>query len=371
MQLLRKTTSGRTLLAGGRQSRRCCRTRVTVAAASVPRAPAAANTTTTPAELVEARDQEKQQLQLLLRKQGEQQHHQADAAAQQPTPPPNPIAPPTIFALVRDGGADSLAAPSSLVATWVKALFSGAYIAIGATIACAVVGGLSPALVATHPGLARLIFALVFPVGLLLVMAHGPELFTGQAMRGAVAVLEGKATYGQLLRNWLISFAGNFVGCLCVLALVIASNTPLTIAGSPAASFVAALAASKMALSFSEAVARAVLANWLVCMAVWSAAPTRTASDRFFAVWPPISGFVAAGLEHSVANMMIVPLGLAASGELTLGAFFGRFCWGNLLPVTLGNVIGGAVVVGLGSWVIYGSRGGGDEKNKGEARALS
>lgn len=268
-----------------------------------------------------------------------------------PAPPaPNPLAPATVFAAIRDGGADSLTTPIT-VKTWVRAVLSGAYIALGGLVAVTVVGA-SPAIAASGaPGLARLVFALVFPVGLLLNLAHGGELFTGNTMRCTLAVYGGKATPMQLAQNWAVSFAGNFLGCLGVLALVLAAG--VLPQGSPSAAFAASLAQAKLALPVGEAVCRAVLANWLVCMAVWQATSARTASDRFFAVWPPIVAFVAAGLEHSVANMFLVPLGLAAAGELTAGTFV-RFLGANLLPVTVGNALAGAAVVALASHAVYG-----------------
>jgi formate/nitrite transporter len=237
--------------------------------------------------------------------------------------------------------------------TWARAVLSGCYIAFGGLVAVAVVGS-SPALVSGAPGLARLVFALVFPVGLLLNLAHGGELFTGNTFWGAAAVMGGKASVSQLAKNWAVAFAGNFVGCIAILSLVLASGLFPT--GSPAAAFAQSLSDAKMALPLGQVFCRAVLANWLVCLAVWQASTARTASDRFFAVWPPISAFVAAGLEHSVANMFLIPLGLAVGGAEGLSAAsLARFLAANLAPVTLGNAVAGAVVVAGASHLAYGS----------------
>lgn len=191
---------------------------------------------------------------------------------------------------------------------------------------------------------------LVFPVGLLLNLAHGGELFTGNTMRGTAAVLGGTATVSQLVKNWIVAFCGNFIGCVFILGLVLAAG--LFPPSSPAAAFVASLA--KMALPLGQTSCRAVLANWLVVMAVWQASSARTATDRFFAIWPPISACVAAGLEHSVANMMLVPLGMAVSADGLTAASFGRFLATNLAPVMLGNAVAGAVIVAGTSHVLYG-----------------
>lgn len=264
---------------------------------------------------------------------------------------PNPLAPAVVYgAIVDDPG---LIVLPVTVRTWLRAVLSGCYIAFGGLVAVAVVGS-SPALVAWAPGLARLIFALVFPVGLLLNLSHGGELFTGNTFRGAAAVLGGKATISQLAKNWAVVFCGNFLGCLAILTVVLASG--LFPSGSPAAAFAQSLADAKMALPLGETFFRAVLANWLVVLAVWQASSARTATDRFFAVWPPISAFVAAGLEHSVANMLLVPLGMAVGAEGLSAASFARFLTTNLAPVTLGNVVAGAVIVAGASHVAYGRR---------------
>lgn len=280
-------------------------------------------------------------------------------AAPKPSPPPspNPLAAPVVFSALQADSATALNSASqaqNLSKTLIRAFLSGCYIAFGGLVAVSVVGA-SPAIAASGaPGLARLIFALVFPVGLLLNLSHGGELFTGQTMRATLAVLSNKSTFAQLAQNWVVSFTGNFAGALAILALVLASGLFPT--GSPASSFASSLSQAKLSLPFTEALCRAILANWLVCLAVWQASAAKTASDRFFAIWPPIAGFVAAGLEHSVANMFLVPLGLACgAGGLDLGAFAG-FLGKNLLPVTLGNAIAGAVVVAGFSHAVYGAR---------------
>jgi formate/nitrite transporter len=192
----------------------------------------------------------------------------------------------------------------------------------------------------------------------------GAELFTGNNLV-VMAWASRRVSTGALLRNWLIVFAGNFVGAGATAALVYLAGTHRAGNGAFGATALA-IAHAKVQLGFTQAVALGVLCNTLVCLAVWLTLSARTTADRVLAIVPPISAFVAAGFEHSVANMYFVPLGLlitrldpdfaAAAGApdpllrtLTWGAFLGR----NLLPVTIGNVIGGAGLVGLVYWFVY------------------
>jgi formate/nitrite transporter len=324
------------------------------------RRPAASTSSTTTTTTTTVLDDAERELEQQLIIEAEQAPAPAPKPKPSPLPAPNPLAAPVVFAALAADSATALNNASqaqNLTKTWIRAFLSGCYIAFGGLVAVSVVGASPNIATAAGPGLARLIFALVFPIGLLLNLSHGGELFTGQTMRATLAVLSQNSTFAQLAQNWLVSFTGNFAGALAILALVLASGLFPT--NSPAATFASSLAQAKLSLPFTEALCRAILANWLVCLAVWQASAAKTASDRFFAIWPPIAGFVAAGLEHSVANMYLVPLGLACGGAgfgLDLGAFVG-FLWRNLLPVTLGNAIAGAVVVAGFSHAVYGSGG--------------
>ncbi len=205
---------------------------------------------------------------------------------------------------------------------------------------------------------------MAFSLGLVLVMVGGAELFTGNNLI-VMAWASGLVATSALLRNWLIVFIGNFVGASGTAVLVYLGGIHRS--GSGAFGVTAlAIAHTKVELGFTQAIVLGVLCNTLVCLAVWLTLSARTTADRILAIVPPISAFVAAGFEHSVANMYFVPLGLlitrldpdfAAAGgapdpllrTLTWGAFLGR----NLLPVTIGNVIGGALLVGLVYWFVY------------------
>ena len=244
--------------------------------------------------------------------------------------------------------------------TFTLAVLAGAFIALGGVFATTALAGAG----AAAWGAIRVLAGVAFSVGLVLVVVGGAELFTGNNLI-VMAWASRRVSTGALLRNWLIVFAGNFVGAGGTAALVYLAGTHRGGSGAFGATALA-IAHAKVQLGFTQAVALGVLCNTLVCLAVWLTLSARTTADRVLAIVPPISAFVAAGFEHSVANMYFVPLGLlitwldpgfaAAAGApdpllrtLTWGAFLGR----NLLPVTIGNVLGGAVLVGLVYWFVY------------------
>ena len=198
---------------------------------------------------------------------------------------------------------------------------------------------------------------LVFSLGLLLVVVAGAELFTGNNLL-AMAWADGRIGTAEVLRNWVLVCAANFVGAAGLAALVFASgHTGLN--GGAVAQTVVKIALAKQNLGLGEAFYRGVLCNVLVCMAVWMAMAGRSVVDKAVAVVPPIMACVAAGFEHGIANMYLMPLAmllqhfgpsaLAASEPVTWSGMLG-----NLLPVIAGNLVGGSVLVGLTYYVIYG-----------------
>ena len=167
----------------------------------------------------------------------------------------------------------------------------------------------------------------------------------------------------RLLRNWVLVYCGNFAGALATVGLVYAARQ-YTFGGGSVGVQAVTIAEAKVGLGFGQAVALGILCNALVCMAVWLCYSARTTTDRILAIVPPITAFVAAGFEHSVANMYFVPIGIVIKNDadftaslagtpdlsnLTWGAFF----LDNLLPVTIGNVIGGTLLVGAVYWFVY------------------
>lgn len=236
------------------------------------------------------------------------------------------------------------------------ALYGGAYIALGAILATTVGTNGSE-----FPfGLNTLLKGLIFTVGLILVIVAGAELFTGNNLM-LMAVLSKKITFGKMLRNWGIVYLGNLIGSVIIAAIMFISKQ-YTFAGGAIGKTALTVANSKTGLEFWSAIGLGIMCNILVCLAVWMTFSARTTPGKILAIIPPISAFVAAGFEHSVANMYFIPIGLFikwfdpafsnSAGEfanLTLSNFFLK----NLIPVTIGNIIGGAIFVGAMYWFIY------------------
>lgn len=185
------------------------------------------------------------------------------------------------------------------------------------------------------------------PFGLIMTLVSGGELFTGNTALVTAAYKEGKIELKDLVKNWVSSYMGNFVGSLILAYLAYKSGT---LAGGPAA---VAIATAKCSLPWDVAFVRGILCNWLVCMAVYMASGCSSLAGKMTAVWFPISAFVALGLDHSVANMFIIPLGMLRGAEVTMSAFFLK----NLIPVTLGNIVGGAVAVMMPFGLTFGNWG--------------
>jgi formate transporter len=243
------------------------------------------------------------------------------------------------------------------------AILAGAFIGTGGIFLTTVTTGLSAA--GVPYGFVRLAGGLVFCLGLIAVVVAGAELFTGNNLI-VMAYASGRVTTAQLLRNWAIVYAGNFVGSILT-ALVMFSTGQYTFASGAIGLNALSIANAKCSLGFVQAIALGIMCNALVCLAVWLCASARSTTDKILAIIFPITAFVAAGFEHSIANMYLIPIGLfikswapaafweaigktpADFARLTWGAFFLR----NLLPVTIGNIIGGAGFVGLAYWFIY------------------
>lgn len=237
------------------------------------------------------------------------------------------------------------------------AILAGAFIAFGAVFFTIVTYDSS----GVAAGLMRLIGGLAFCLGLILVVVAGAELFTGNNLI-VMAYVDGKVTIKQLMQNWLIVYIGNFVGAIGVMMLIYFSGH-WTIADGAVGAKVIAIANAKVNLTWIEAFTRGILCNILVCLAVWLCFAGRTVVDKVLAILFPITAFVAMGFEHSVANMYFISAGLVAKQQAELLSLMGtvnldnltimNFLLDNLLPVTLGNIVGGSVFVGLFYWFIY------------------
>jgi formate transporter len=237
------------------------------------------------------------------------------------------------------------------------AILAGAFIALGAVFATNTAAGSA----ALPFGVAKLLTGLVFCLGLILVVVGGAELFTGNNLI-VMAWASGKVTGRALLRNWVIVYAGNFVGSFGTALLVLWSKQ-YTFGGGAVGETALKIAAGKTNLDFWQAMALGVLCNALVCLAVWLTFSARSTVDKIASIIFPITAFVAAGFEHSVANMYFVPYGLlikmfdpgfvAGLGLDLAGLTWKNFFLNNLIPVTIGNIIGGAVLVAAIYWSVF------------------
>lgn len=240
-------------------------------------------------------------------------------------------------------------------------VLAGAFIALGAMFATTVLAGSAGVV---PYGISRLLAGIAFSLGLILVVVGGAELFTGNTLM-VMAWAAGKVRLAEMLRAWTIIYIGNFIGAFGTAILVFLSGQPLNANGS-ISKVIMQLATEKATLAIDHAFFLGILCNVLVCLAVWLAMGARTTSDKVLAVLFPVSAFVVAGFEHSVANMYLIPLGLL------LKAFAPAMLWSeagimlsdhsgltwpafllSLIPVTLGNIIGGGVLVGGVYWFVY------------------
>lgn len=220
-------------------------------------------------------------------------------------------------------------------------VFAGAFIAlagVAATFANVYVG--------------KLAGACVFPCGLAMVVIAGSELFTGNNLI-VLSVLEKRSTVAGMLKNWVFVYLGNLLGSLLVVVLAVYGGV---FANGEVAAALVTTAAGKASLDFSDALLKGVLCNFLVCIAVWMSFAPKSVEGKIIAVFFPIMAFVISGFEHSVANMFYLPAGILTAAQYGIeasGLTLGNALLHNLLPVTLGNIIGGVLLVGFGYWAAY------------------
>jgi len=265
------------------------------------------------------------------------------------------LSPADVAFLVETRGVAKATAP--VVTTFVLGVVAGAFIALGGVFAITIGTGSELGF-----GPTRLLAGVGFSLGLILVVVAGAELFTGNNLI-VMSTVTGNIGVRRLLANWGVVYLGNAIGALSVVAMVYIGEWWR---GDDLGIGVTALstAAVKTSLPFFVVLARGILANALVCLAVWLAAAGRSVIDKVAAIVFPISAFVAAGFEHSIANMFFIPMGLALRGQAEvveaarlpsaeLSTLDGAGLINNLVAATIGNVIGGALLVGLVYWFVY------------------
>jgi len=262
---------------------------------------------------------------------------------------------------VRVEKAGILKSSRDFYSTLTLATMAGIFIGLGAAFFTYVIHDSTLSL-----GVTKLIGGSVFSLGLVLVIITGAELFTGNNLI-VMAFVSSKITFGQLLRNWGIVFIGNLIGSLVVIALIFLSGQ-WTAGGGAVGVKALTIANSKVNLTFWQAISRGVLCNILVCLAVYLCFSGRSVTDKIMAILFPITAFVALGFEHSIANMYFIPAGLILKNNLEIFAAaqdalgitldltnltFTGFLFKNLLPVTIGNIIGGTFFIGFAHWFLF------------------
>jgi formate/nitrite transporter len=257
------------------------------------------------------------------------------------------LTPPEAAAAIVTHGQRVLTQPLSN--TIILSLLAGFYIAFGAQLATVVT---HDAAAHVGQGIARLLGGSVFSLGLMLVVICGAELFTGNTLL-AKAALQREIPWSKLLENWGVVLLGNFIGSLFFAWLMVKSQL-WTAPGI--GEHAIQIATTKTALPFDVAFIRGILCNWLVCLAIFMAAAARDIPGKILACYVPIMAFVASGFEHNVANMYFIPTGLllqAETGIINDGLNWSSFLINNLIPVTLGNIVGGVVFVAGAYWFTH------------------
>ena len=268
------------------------------------------------------------------------------------------LLPPDMAIKAEETGASK--ATQDHVKTAALAVLAGAFIAFGAIFASLITAGSD-----LPYGITRVMAGLAFSLGLILVVVGGAELFTGNNLL-TMAWASRRVSTWQMLRNWIIVYFGNMFGAFSIVILMLLSGHYLFGDGQTGSNILR-IAEAKCQLGFIQALVLGILCNILVCLAIWLCYSARSTQGKILAIIFPITAFVSAGFEHSVANMYFIPMGLLVKNRANPALWsqinvepsqFGSLTWNNylvhnLLPVSIGNIIGGAIFVGLAYWFIY------------------
>ncbi|HSC54757.1 MAG TPA: formate/nitrite transporter family protein [Phnomibacter sp.] len=227
----------------------------------------------------------------------------------------------------------------------VYGILGGAFISLGGALSVMVAGGM-PGVAATNPGLVKLLFGAMFPLGLVLVVIAGAELFTSDCAVMPMAKMYGIQPWKQVLRMLFMAYVFNFVGALLVAYILHLTGI---FSHDSWQAFLHGLAEKKLHGGFVDIMAKGIVANWLVCLAVWMATAAKDAVSKAVLIWFPVMAFVTMGMEHSIANMFFFPMAIFEQAPVS----WGQFLYTNLIPATIGNIIGGAVFVALPYAIVY------------------
>lgn len=221
----------------------------------------------------------------------------------------------------------------------VQALQAGAFIAFGGVLSLIAGFGI-PEITQGNPSMQKILSGLVFPIGLILTVVLGAELFTGNNALLVPAFMKGHFGWKAVARNWTVVYLANFVGAVAFAAIFVWA-AGLT-APEPYHSAIIGMAQSKCSLPWGMCFVKGIGANWCVCLAVWLALAGHNLVEKALGCFLPVMAFVMLGYEHCVANMFFIPLGMMEGADVTAW----QFVWANLIPATLGNIAGGALLVG-------------------------
>lgn len=252
-------------------------------------------------------------------------------------------------------------ARSPILRVLILSILAGAFIAFAAEGSNTAIHGISDI------GLQKTLAGVLFATGLMMVVIAGAELFTGNTLI-IISCVSGKTTWNEMLKNWSLVYGGNFIGSM-IIVILISQSGQLNFSNGLLGAFTLKVAAGKTALTFIQAFSLGILCNWLVCLAVWMASGAKDIVGKVFAIFFPILLFITSGFEHSVANMYYIPAGILAKAnpqyvKLAMEQYgvsaakidhlnWLSFVTDNLIPVTLGNIVGGAIFVGVFYWVGY------------------
>jgi formate transporter len=222
----------------------------------------------------------------------------------------------------------------------VYSVMGGAFIGVGGLLAVIIAGGM-PAVQEANPGIVKFVFGAVFPVGLIMVVVAGAQLFTSDCAVLPFGFLGRRISFRDVISNWLLVYFANFAGALVIVWMF--SYQAELLSAEPWKSFINKLAIGKTSAPFMKVFIKGVGANWLVCLAVWMSYSAKDIPGKIVAMWVPVMCFVALGMEHSIANMFFIPSAMLLGADITTTDFFIK----NLLPSTLGNIAGGVIMVAL------------------------
>ncbi len=228
----------------------------------------------------------------------------------------------------------------------VLAILGGMYIAFGGLLSIMVAGGM-PEMAAANPGIVKFLGGAMFPIGLIMVTVAGADLFTSDCAFMVQPVLKRQQKFSTLLRVWGLSYLFNFVGAVCI-AYFLAYRTGFVTA-SPWKDYLHHAAYVKTHTDFFTVFIKGIGANWLVCLGTWMGFAGKDIISKAIGIWIPVMLFVAMGYEHSIANMFFIPAGIFSGADVT----WAEFGINNLIPATIGNILGGGLFVGCAYWFVY------------------